>query len=419
MASEWKTLSLADAGVQLIDCDHRTPPATETGYPYIAIPQLKDGRIELGDVRLISAEDYAGWTRKLKPRAHDVIVVRRCNSGQSAVVPEGLECAIGQNLVVLRSDGKKVNPGYLRWLVRGTEWWSEVQKHINVGAVFDSLKCRDIPKFSVKIPGLEEQAEIAAILGALDDRIDNLHQTNATLQGIAAALFKSRFADFDGVPPEGMQESELGLIPKGWQVEEIGRLVQCVGGATPSTKDDSFWQNGTHHWATPKDLSGLRAPVLTTTERLITDTGVARISSGLLPVGTLLMSSRAPIGYLAIAAVPVAINQGFIAMPPGGALSPAWLLFWAMRNMEAIKQKANGSTFMEISKAAFRPIKVVVPPPDALAQFDDVVTPMLERIKNNVFHAATLTALRDTLLPRLVSGRLRAREAVRTAEQTA
>ncbi|MBK7117136.1 MAG: restriction endonuclease subunit S [Proteobacteria bacterium] len=171
-----------------------------------------------------------------------------------------------------------------------------------------------------------------------------------------------------------------------------------------------FWRGGVHHWATPKDLSGLQAPVLTATERMITDAGVTRISSGLMPAGTLLMSSRAPIGYLAIAAMPVAINQGFIAMPPGGTLSPVWLLFWAKTNMEAIKQKANGSTFMEISKAAFRPIKIALPPPETLSRFDEVAAPMLERVKNNERHISTLAALRDTLLPRLISGQLRVRQ---------
>jgi len=272
------------------------------------------------------------------------------------------------------------------------------------------LNTDEILSLPVFVPSKTEQAEIAAIGEGLDERIHNLRQTNATLEAIAAALFKSRFVDFDGVPPEDMQESELDLIPKGWRVEEIGKLVQCIGGATPSTKDETFWNDGTHHWATPKDLSGLQAPVLATTERLITDAGIARISSGLLPAGTLLMSSRAPIGYLAIAAMPVAINQGFIAMPPGGVLSPVWLLFWVKQNMEAIKQKANGSTFMEISKAAFRPIKVIAPPPDVLAQFDEVVAPMVERIKNNQQHIATLAALRDALLPRLISGQLRVKQ---------
>lgn len=294
------------------------------------------------------------------------------------------------------------------WTLRTPQYRSYCRGHAtgttNLGLARDDFLAYPLPAPT------NDALSLAETLGALDDRIDNLRQTNATLQGIAATLFKSRFVDFEGVPQEDMQESELGLIPNGWRIEEIGKLVQCMGGATPSTKDDAFWQGGTHHWATPKDLSGLQAPMLTATEHLITDAGVARISSGLLPAGTLLMSSRAPIGYLAIAALPVAINQGFIAMPPGSALPPVWLLFWAKTNMEAIKQKANGSTFMEISKAAFRPIKVVAPPPKILAQFDEVAAPMMERIKNNEYHIATLAALRDALLPRLISGQLRVRQ---------
>jgi len=119
---EWRNLTLKAAGISLIDCDHKTPTAVADGYPYIAIPQLKDGHITLDGVRLISSEDYKEWTKKLEPQEDDVIVVRRCNSGQSAHVPAGLKCAIGQNLVVLRADGKSVLPEYLRWLVRGEDW---------------------------------------------------------------------------------------------------------------------------------------------------------------------------------------------------------------------------------------------------------------------------------------------------------
>lgn len=309
---------------------------------------------------------------------------------------------------LVRVDVKKVLPRFAYYWLQDMYLSGRAGLYENQSTGISNFQFeRFLDAEALKLPSLEEQRAIAETLGSLDDRIANLRRVNVTLQAIAAALFKSRFVDFDGVPPEDMQKSELGLIPKGWRAEEVGKLVQCVGGATPSTKDETFWNGGLHHWATPKDLSGLQAPILITTERRITDAGVARISSGLLPAGTLLMSSRAPIGYLAIAAVPVAINQGFIAMLPGGALSPVWLLFWAQVNMEAVKQKANGSTFMEISKAAFRPIKVALPPPDTLVQFDEVAAPMLERIQNNERHIAILAAIRDALLPRLLSGQLR------------
>ena len=145
MAGEWPTMSLRAAHVTLIDCDHRTPPAADSGFPYVAIPQLRAGRIDLSDVRRITREHWLEWTRKAKPSANDVILSRRCNPGETAVAPPRLEFALGQNLVLLRADGTKVHPPFLRWLVRGPEWWQQISKFINVGAVFDSLRCADVP----------------------------------------------------------------------------------------------------------------------------------------------------------------------------------------------------------------------------------------------------------------------------------
>jgi len=199
MATKWPTLSLREAGVALIDCDHRTPPANGTGYPYIAIPQLKKGRLDLSDVRRISPEHFEEWTRKARPQPDDVILSRRCNPGETAVVPQGLECALGQNLVLLRADRTKVLPRFLRWLVSGPEWWEQIGKFLNVGAVFDSLKCADVPNFTLSIPPLSAQTRIADILGTLDDKIELNRRTNDTLEAMARTLFKSWFVDFDPV----------------------------------------------------------------------------------------------------------------------------------------------------------------------------------------------------------------------------
>ncbi len=280
------------------------------------------------------------------------------------------------------------------------------------------------------IPPLVEQAEIARVLGAIDNRITLLRETNATLEAIAQALFKSWFVDFDpvhakaeGRQPEGMdaptaalfpdsfEESELGLVPKGWAVKPVGDAVDCLGGGTPDTKEASYWEPAEHCWTTPKDLSGLQSPVLLRTERQLSTLGLAKVSSGLLPAGTLLLSSRAPIGYLAIAQMPVAVNQGYIAIPSGGVLSPVYMLFWCRQNMEGIKGRANGSTFMEISKKAFRPIPALVPTADVLDAFANIAEPLFERLIENERQAQTLTQLRDTLLPRLISGQLRLPEA--------
>src|SRR5262249_45514854 len=126
MASKWQVMSLRDANVALIDCDHRTPPAADAGYPYVAIPQLRNGRIELSSARRITADHFRDWTRKAKPTANDVVLSRRCNPGETAHVADQMEFALGQNLVLLRADGTRVHPPFLRWLVRGPEWWEQI-----------------------------------------------------------------------------------------------------------------------------------------------------------------------------------------------------------------------------------------------------------------------------------------------------
>jgi type I restriction enzyme S subunit len=433
MAGEWQRMTLRAANVTLIDCDHRTPPAAKAGYPYVAIPQMRGGRIDLADARRISHEHYLEWTRKAKPETNDVVLSRRCNPGETAVAPPGAEFALGQNLVLLRADGTKVHPPFLRWLARGPDWWEQIGKFNNVGAVFDSLKCADVLKFELRFPPLPEQRAIAHILGTLDDKIELNRRMSETLEAMARALFKSWFVDFDpvraracgrdpGLPkpladlfPARLVDSELGEIPQGWEVKSIGDLAEVVGGSTPKTERAEYWEGGTHHWVTPKDLSGLSMPVLLDTERKITDAGLAQISSGLLPNGTVLLSSRAPIGYLAIGEVPAAVNQGFIAMKPRPGVSNLYLLRWARAAHDEIVSHANGSTFLEISKSSFRPIRTVAPANPVMKAFDRVSRPMYLKVVQHERGSRTLSALRDALLPKLISGELRVNDAERIA----
>ena len=427
--TEWRLMSLREANVSLHDCEHRTPPDARDGYPYIAIPQIKQGRIDLQDVRRISKEHYAEWTRKARPQPNDIVLSRRCNPGETAFVPPGLEFALGQNLVLLRADGTRVYPPFLRWLVRGPGWWEQIGKFINVGAIFDSLRCADVPNFRLKIPPLAEQRAIAQVLDRLDDKIELNRRMNETLEAIARAIFKSWFVDFDPVHaksqgrqpfgmnadtaalfPSSFEDSKLGKIPQGWKAAPIGDAVTVLGGSTPSTEEPKFW-GGSNAFATPKDMSSLRSPVLVQTERHITNEGLAQIGSGLLPKSTVLLSSRAPIGYLAIAEMPVAVNQGIIAMVCDKGLPNLYVLEWTRENLETIVANANGTTFLEISKANFRPIQALVPPPAALTAFVRVVEPLFRRVTSNISESSTLGLIRDALLPKLISGEIRIKDA--------
>ena len=288
---------------------------------------------------------------------------------------------------------------------------------------------------TVLLPPLTEQRAIAAILGALDDKIELNRRMNATLESMARALFQSWFVDFDpvrakldgrqpagmdaataGLFPDAFQDSELGQIPRGWSVQPVGEVVGCVGGGTPSTSEPKYWEGGTHHWTTPKDFSSLQSPILLDTERKLTDAGISKISSGLLPAGTLLLSSRAPVGYLAIVAMPVAINQGFIAMKCNERASNFFMLNWCQTSMAEIESRATGTTFAEISKQNFRPITVVLPPKGLMVAFTANVAPLYAQVTANLRESRTLATLRDTLLPKLLSGELTVAAATRLTE---
>ncbi|MHB1068385.1 MAG: restriction endonuclease subunit S [Gemmatimonadaceae bacterium] len=308
------------------------------------------------------------------------------------------------------------------------KWMAPRIATMDVGSANPTLNRNHVHPIEVRWPPPDEQRAIAQILGTLDDKIELNRRMNETLEAMARALFKSWFVDFDpvrakaegrdsGLPqrladlfPDSFEDSELGEIPRGWEVKSIADLANVVGGTTPSTKNSVYWDGGEHAWATPKDLSALSVPVLLDTERRITNAGMAKIGSGLLPKGTVLLSSRAPIGYLAVAEIPVAINQGFIAMTPKAGTSNLFLLFWASVAHEEIVSRANGSTFLEISKANFRPIPVAAPSAEVMRKFEQLARPLYERVVECAQESRSLAALRDALLPKLISGELRLKD---------
>ena len=324
---------------------------------------------------------------------------------------------------------KRLNTRFLYYVI-GSRDFIQYVTSVQTGTAVPHISARQIKDFTFCLPPLSEQGAIAYVLGTLDDKIELNRRMNEMLEATARALFKSWFVDFEPVRAKAAGRN-MGLphhvavlfpgqfndegLPMGWRLSEIGREVRVVGGATPSTKEPAFWDGGEHHWATPKDLSGLQSPVLLDTDRKLTDAGVNKISSGLLPVGTVLMSSRAPIGYLAIAGVPTAVNQGFIAMICEGLLPNVFVLFWCEQQLDYIKGISGGSTFAEISKRAFRPAPVVIPSAEVLLAYSSVVGPIFDRLVANAREAISLAKTRDLLLPKLISGELRVPDAERIA----
>jgi type I restriction enzyme S subunit len=420
MTGEWQRLSLREAGVTLIDCDHRTPPPAEDGYPYVAIPQLRNGRIDFSGARRITREHFTEWTKKARPTANDVVLSRRCNPGETAFVQCGCDFALGQNLVLLRADGKRVDPPFLRWLVRGPEWWEQIGKFINVGAVFDSLRCADVPNFELHFPPLDEQRAIAHILGTLDDKIELNRRMNETLEAMARALFKSWFVDFDpvraktegrnpGLPkpladlfPDSFEDSELGEIPKGWGVGTLSDVASL---------NPESWSKETRPVVINYiDLSNVKWGSIDDVVGYTQQDAPSRAQRVLRSGDTIVGTVRPGNGSFAfINTDGLTGSTGFAVLRPHRSeyAQFIYLAATAAENIDALTHLADGGAYPAVRPDVVIATPVIRPRDKVLARFSIFIDSLFARIAQNEHESRTLAALRVTLLPKLISGELR------------
>lgn len=352
--------------------------------------------------------------------------------GSIARVPPDIDLGrLTQDTVKLIVKDNDFNINYLYWSLRTPQYRTYCRAHA-LGTTNLSLSRDDF--FSFKLPPFnEDRSNLVQTLEKIEAKIDLNQKMSATLEAMAHTLYRSWFVAFDPVharsqslQPDHMDTNTAALFPDrfgedgfpvGWEVTSIGEVAQIVGGGTPKSSEPAYWEGGLHLWATPKDLSKLGQPVLFDTARKVTDAGLAKISSRLSPAGTLLLSSRAPIGYLAIAARPVTVNQGFIAIRETEKISRLEAYFWCVENMDLIHANANGSTFQEISKKNFRPIQYALPPKPIRDAFNEQAGAFFERLSLLCQENHTLATLRDTLLSRLMSGELRIGDAHEQVEE--
>lgn len=396
--SEWKTYKLGEIAKRITSGgtpSTRKPEFYGGDIPWLRTQEVNFNRIYDTEIK-ITDEAIKNSSAKMIDENSIIVAMYGATAGRIAI--NKIPLTTNQACCNISLDDKKADYNFVYYFLK-----SKFDEILNMatGAAQQNLNAGMLRDFEITAPDLPTQRQIAQILSSLDDKIELNLQMNQTLEAMAQAIFKEWFVNFNF---PGFDGELVDGLPKGWRKGKLGDVIDVKGGTTPSTTVDEYW-NGDYYWTTPKDLSNAQSPVLIDTERKITDLGVKQISSGVLPKGTLLLSSRAPIGYLAISQVPISINQGYIAIQ-GKAVSNLFMLLWLKENMEAVKSKANGSTFQEISKSNFKLIDISIPSVDVLQRFDEVIDPIFRKIVENVYGNLSLTQTRDTLLPKLMSGQI-------------
>lgn len=271
------------------------------------------------------------------------------------------------------------------------------------GCAQPKLNQENLRNIEIELPSHIDS--IASILSSLDRKIELNNKINADLEEMAQAIFKNWFVDFEPFKDGKFVDSELGMIPEEWKVGRLDEIADVVGGSTPSKAKPEYYTQKGIAWLTPKDLSNHPAVYSSRGEIDITEEGYNSTSTKLMPKGTILFTSRAPIGYISIAQNDICTNQGFKSLVPKKA-GTCFLYCFLKYVTPEIENKSTGSTFKEASGSLMKSLQVIMPEQKVFEDFETIVSPLFARIESLEKENSRLSTLRDTLLPRLMSGEL-------------
>lgn len=373
-----------------------------------------DNHLDLSNAKHLSREKYEE-SPEIFIYKNDILVVKIGSTiGKIAFVADDIgEATINPNCMIVRPI--KVDP-FLMYLYLCTKPAQDFILRYSQKSGQAALGQEDISKMPLlfdisRTDGLD-------VLKSIDKKIENNNAICSNLEGMSKLLYDYWFVQFDFPDENGKPYKSSGgkmiwnkelkrEIPEGWEVGTISNLGDVVGGATPSTENKSYYTDNGIAWATPKDLSDSDKLFFTHGERDVTKEGLASCSAVLLPKGTVLMTSRAPIGYLAIAANEVCTNQGFKSIVPKSVVGTYYVYFTLLTMMPYIKRYGVGSTFAEVSKQDVESIKVIIPNNNVVSCFNNQVGSFFKEIEGLEFENVQLMSLRDFLLPMLMNGQVK------------
>lgn len=357
------------------------------------LPKAK--RVE-GSVPVVSSSGVTGFHNEAKALPPGIVTGRYGTLGQVFFIDEPYWPL---NTALYAIDFHKNDPRFLSYFLR-----NQLRGYQSDKAAVPGVDRNVLHKIEVLCPSYEIQLRITSVLSLYDDLIENNRKRIALLERSARLLYREWFVHFRFLGHES--KIIVNGVPEGWDSVKFDDVCETVGGGTPSTKVSTYWDDGDVTWITPTDITRNSCLVILDSEKKITAEGLKKSSSKMVPPNTILMTSRASVGFFGIADFPVCTNQGFINIIPNEEYMRHYILFNLIHRVEEIRSHAGGSTYKEISKSKFRALRIVVPDENVLHLFDKVVAPILDQVRILKKQTLAVTSARDLLLPRLMDGRI-------------
>lgn len=407
--------TLADCA-KIIDCLHATPSYCTDGFPMVRVENVNNNFLNLQECLKVDEATCDLHNKNHVPQINDIIITRVGSYGMISLVNTNEKFCLGQNIAIISP--YKNGRFYYYYLLS-----PYIQKIIygnSGGSSYKSLSLEQIRKLPVNIENLN-LAKIENALYAIDSKIDNNNAIISELQAMAKTLYDYWFLQFDFPDENGKPYKSSGgkmvwneelkrEIPEGWEVKSLDFLGEIVAGGTPSTSNPDYYCENGIGWITPKDLADSNRKYISHGERDITELGLKESSAILMPEGSVLMTSRAPIGYLAIATESLTTNQGFKSIVPKAKYGSEFVYQTLYAMMPYIKTFGSGSTFAEISKSMVAELKVIVPSDKVVKLFQERVESTCKKIELCETENQELASLRDFLLPMLMNGQVTFKE---------
>ena len=378
-----------------------TPKTTEESYWNGSIPWLSvkdfcgDKKYVYNTEKSITEEGLNNSSTKLLHK-DNIIISARGTVGELAMIP--YDMAFNQSCFGLIPKGNN-DPHFVYYLLKDKVRSLKSQTQ---GSVFDTITKATFDRIECADYSEEDQRRIASILSSLDRKIELNNKINADLEEMAQAIFKNWFVDFEPFKDGKFVDSELGMIPEGWKVGRLTDVIKLMPGGTPKTSEPLYWDNGTIPFFSPKDVNGVYCFA---TEKHITETGLNKCSSNLYPKDTIFITCRGTVGKVCLAACDMAMNQSNYAIKAIDGYSQYYVFFLVKSVVERLIKKSNGAVFSAITSKDFDE-EILIPSQKAVEDFTNMIDGFFRRIFTIGTENSRLSALRDTLLPRLMSGEL-------------
>lgn len=453
---EWPILPISDVCELIVDCINKTAPSVPEPTPYkmIRTTNIRHGRVSLESVKYVTEETFKKWTRRSDVKRGDVLFTREAPLGEVGIVDFDDKIFLGQRTMQYRADVGKLLPEYLYYSMLSPFMQNQFRSFEGSGSVVSHIRVPECFKFTLVLSPLEYQKDVVRILLPIDTLIGQCKQTAKALEGVARALYRSWFVDFEptrakmaakeaGQDPEQAAMAAIsgrtlpalqnlksetrdslrqtaGLfpdtldpktnLPTGWESLPLTAMVKLIGGGTPKKSESSYW-DGDIPWFAIKDVPAEGQVYVVNTTDHITELGLKKSSTKIIPEGATIITARGTVGKLALVGTPMAMNQSCYGVVGQKGLGSYFTYYTLVQAIQELQKKVHGAVFDTITRATFETTKGVKPTAGILEAFESKLHPIMSMIKLLHQQSQTLAELRDALLPKLLSGEITPGEA--------